>query len=241
MRITVVGLGPGGKSGITPEARQALEACRVVAGYRGYLEQIPALIRDKEVISTGMTGELERCRLAVERALSGQEVCVVSGGDPGVYGMAGLVCQLAAEHPQLEVRVVPGVTAACAAAAALGAPLSHDFAVISLSDLLTDWDAIRRRVELAAQGDFVLCFYNPGSTRRREHLSRACGYVCKYRPAATPCGVVRDAARPGQNSRVCTLGDLLEAQGNMAETVIVGNSQTRILGGRLVTPRGYLL
>lgn len=241
MKLYVVGIGPGGVEQMTARAVRAIEGCQVVAGYAPYLEQIAPLCEGKTLLSTGMRGEVERCRMAVEAALAGRRVAVVSGGDAGVYGMAGLVHQLAAEHPQLEVEVVPGVTAACAAAAVLGAPIGHDFAVISLSDLLTEWELIERRLRLAAQAGFILCIYNPSSKKRADTLRRACRIVMECRDAATPCGMVRDAGRPGEYSRLLTLGELAETPADMSTTVIIGNSATRRMGGRLVTPRGYAL
>ena len=193
--LYVVGLGPGGSRWMTWEARAALEQAEVLCGYTVYLDMIRGEFPDKEYFSTPMTQEIERCRAALERARSGRTTALVCSGDAGVYGMAGPVLELAPQFPEVEIQVVPGVTAALAGAAVLGAPLMHDFAVLSLSDLLTPWEVIRRRLELAAQGDFVLCLYNPSSRRRRDHLRMACDIVLAHRGPETVCGWVRNAGR----------------------------------------------
>ena len=193
--LYVVGLGPGGSRWMTWEARAALEQAEVLCGYTVYLDLIRGEFPDKEYFATPMTQEIERCRAALERARSGRTTALVCSGDAGVYGMAGPVLELAPQFPEVEIQVVPGVTAALAGAAVLGAPLMHDFAVLSLSDLLTPWEVIRRRLELAAQGDFVLCLYNPSSRRRRDHLRMACDIVLAHRGPETVCGWVRNAGR----------------------------------------------
>ena len=196
---------------------------------------------EKETLSTGMRREVDRCRAAVEQAVAGRRVAVVCSGDSGVYGMAGPVLELAPHFPEGEIQVVPGVTAALAGAAVLGAPLMHDFAVLSLSDLLTPWEVIRRRLELAAQGDFVLCLYNPSSRRRRDPLRMACDIVLAHRGPETVCGWVRNAGRAQEEHQVLTLGELREAQVDMFTTVFIGSAATRRIGDRMVTPRGYEL
>lgn len=240
--IAIVGLGPGNLEDMTPRAREALARAEVVAGYPPYLEQISELLPGKEIIATGMTGEVERCWKAVQRAREGARVAVVSGGDPGVYGMAGLVLEILHReglNRELAVEIIPGVTAATAAASALGAPLMHDFAIISLSDRLTPWELIVKRIELAAQADFVLVLYNPRSKGRPEHLARAREIVLKYRRGTTPVGVVRNAGRPGEEIWLSDLDSFISLPIDMQATVIIGNSQTRVLGGWMVTPRGY--
>ncbi|MGI9860313.1 precorrin-3B C(17)-methyltransferase [Moorella naiadis] len=240
--LMVIGLGPGQEGEMTARAREALERAQVIVGYRTYIDLIATLIAGREVVVNGMTGEVARCREAVARAAAGARVAIVSSGDPGVYGMAGLVLEILANHPcgqEIPVTIIPGVTAATAAAAALGAPLMHDFAVISLSDRLTPWEVIGRRLEMAAAADFVLVFYNPRSHGRPDHLGRAREIILKYRQPTTPVGVVRNAGREGEVTWVRDLGSLLEVPVDMVSTVIVGNSQTRVLDGRLVTPRGY--
>lgn len=239
--LYVVGLGPGGSRWMTWEARAALEQAEVLCGYTVYLDLIRGEFPDKEYFSTPMTQEIERCRAALERARSGRTTALVCSGDAGVYGMAGPVLELAPQFPEVEIQVVPGVTAALAGAAVLGAPLMHDFAVLSLSDLLTPWEVIRRRLELAAQGDFVLCLYNPSSRRRRDHLRMACDIVLAHRGPETVCGWVRNAGRAQEEHQVLTLGELQEAQVEMFTTVFIGSAATRRIGDRMVTPRGYEL
>ena len=239
--LYVVGLGPGGSRWMTWEARAALEQAEVLCGYTVYLDLIRGEFPDKEYFSTPMTQEIERCRAALERARSGRTTALVCSGDAGVYGMAGPVLELAPQFPEVELQVVPGVTAALAGAAVLGAPLMHDFAVLSLSDLLTPWEVIRRRLELAAQGDFVLCLYNPSSRRRRDHLRMACDIVLAHRGPETVCGWVRNAGRAQEEHQVLTLGELREAQVDMFTTVFIGSAATRRIGDRMVTPRGYEL
>ena len=239
--LYVVGLGPGGSRWMTWEARAALEQAEVLCGYTVYLDLIRGEFPDKEYFSTPMTQEIERCRAALERARSGRTTALVCSGDAGVYGMAGPVLELAPQFPEVEIQVVPGVTAALAGAAVLGAPLMHDFTVLSLSDLLTPWEVIRRRLELAAQGDFVLCLYNPSSRRRRDHLLMACDIVLAHRGPETVCGWVRNAGRAQEEHQVLTLGELQEAQVDMFTTVFIGSAATRRIGDRMVTPRGYEL
>ena len=239
--LYVVGLGPGGSRWMTWEARAALEQAEVLCGYTVYVDLIRGEFPDKEYFSTPMTQEIERCRAALERARSGRTTALVCSGDAGVYGMAGPVLELAPQFPEVEIQVVPGVTAALAGAAVLGAPLMHDFAVLSLSDLLTPWEVIRRRLELAAQGDFVLCLYNPSSRRRRDHLRMACDIVLAHRGPETVCGWVRNAGRAQEEHQVLTLGELQEAQVDMFTTVFIGSAATRRIGDRMVTPRGYEL
>ena len=226
---------------MTWEARAALEQAEVLCGYTVYLDLIRGEFPDKEYFSTPMTQEIERCRAALERARSGRTTALVCSGDAGVYGMAGPVLELAPQFPEVEIQVVPGVTAALAGAAVLGAPLMHDFAVLSLSDLLTPWEVIRRRLELAAQGDFVLCLYNPSSRRRRDHVRMACDIVLVHRGPETVCGWVRNAGRAQEEHQVLTLGELREAQVDMFTTVFIGSAATRRIGDRMVTPRGYEL
>ena len=239
--LYVVGLGPGGSRWMTWEARAALEQAEVLCGYTVYLDLIRGEFPDKEYFSTPMTQEIERCRAALERARSGRTTALVCSGDAGVYGMAGPVLELAPQFPEVEIQVVPGVTAALAGAAVLGAPLMHDFAVLSLSDLLTPWEVIRRRLELAAQGDVVLCLYNPSSRRRRDHLRMACDIVLAHRGPETVCGWVRNAGRAQEEHQVLTLVELQEAQVDMFTTVFIGSAATRRIGDRMVTPRGYEL
>lgn len=240
----MVGTGPGNKEHLSPRAKQALEEAEVIVGYRTYLKLVEEMLRGKEVISTGMTREIERCYLAVHRAGAGQKVVLVSGGDPGIYGMAGLALEVIEREglwDKLEVEIVPGITSASAAAALLGAPLMHDFVVISLSDLLTPWPLIEKRLELAAQGDFVVVLYNPASHRRTGQIYRTREILLQHRSSRTPVGIVRNAYREGQEVIITDLENLLNHPIDMLCTVIVGNSQTRVANGFLITPRGYEL
>ena len=238
MKVTVIGLGPGGGADLTGRARAALEACDLLVGYTAYIDLVKEDFPDKETLSTGMRREVDRCRAAVEAALTGKSVAVVCSGDSGVYGMAGLIYEVAQEYDPIDIEVVPGITAACGGAAVLGAPLTHDFAVVSLSDLLTPWEKIEARLTAAARADFVLCLYNPASKSRPDYLQRACDILLAA--GKSPDGTVRNIGRAGEEARILTLGRLRDTQVDMFTTVFVGNSQTKVLGGKMVTPRGYL-
>ncbi len=255
-RLAIVGLGPGSRDLLAPRAMQVIEEYELIIGYRGYIEQIRELLADKEVYESDLTHEIERATLAVQQACAGRRVCMVSSGDAGIYGMAGLVLDML--HAQLAgssvegsaplsretvseplVEVVPGISALSSAAALLGAPLMHDFAVISLSDLLTPWEVIARRLAAAAAADFVIVLYNPGSKRRTWQLGEAQRLLLEKRPATTPVGLVRNAYRPGQKVWLTTLEQLHNERVDMFTTVVIGNSCTSIQQGRMVTPRGY--
>lgn len=216
----------------------------VVVGYKTYMALMDAdLVAGKETVSTGMRGEMARCRTAVERCRSGKETALVSSGDAGIYGMAGLVLEILDQEgltEQVDVEIVPGIPALASAAALLGAPLMHDFAVVSLSDLLTPWETIRKRIDAAAGADFVIVVYNPRSKKRHWQLEEAIGLVRAHRAASTPVGVVRNAAREGESVMVTTLDALPVDRVDMLSILIIGNESTRVLGGRMVTPRGYL-
>jgi len=239
MKLFVVGTGPGTIENMTARAVDVINKCEIVVGYDFYIDQIRELTGGKKVISTGMTGEVERCTAAINEAINGKNVCVVSGGDAGVYGMAGLVLELAQPYPELEVEIIPGVTAACSAAAILGAPLTHDFAAISLSDRLTDWKIITLRLECAAKSDFIITLYNPASKTRKDYLKKACEIIMEHRLPQTPCGIVRSAGREGESKLILSLGELALYEADMFTTVIIGNSMTKNINGRLITPRGY--
>ncbi|MEW6696664.1 MAG: precorrin-3B C(17)-methyltransferase [Bacillota bacterium] len=235
----VVGLGPGNRESFTPEALAAIESAQVVVGYHTYLDLIPDLIQDKEKVATPMRGEVERARQAVETAAAGKVVAVVSSGDPGIYGMAGIIIEVA--QGRVPIQVIPGITAASAAAASLGAPLMNDFAVISLSDLLTPWETMLKRIESAAAGDFVMVLYNPRSHGRPDHINTAREIMLKYKSPETPVGIVRQARRGPEEKILTTLGNMLNHEIDMLTTVIIGNAQTRLEGDFMVTPRGYRL
>ncbi len=238
-KLYVVGLGPGNPEGLTAAALATLERCDLIAGYQTYVDLIRTRFLNKELLSTSMRQETQRCRMALAEAAKGRQVAMVCSGDPGVYGMAGLIYQLGREYPQVELEVVPGVTAACSGAALLGAPLGHDFAVISLSDLLTPWETIEKRLEAAALGDFCICLYNPSSKKRGDYLRRACEILLRHRAPENPAGVVRNIGRDGQMAQVMTLAQLQNYQADMFTTVFIGNSQTQLIGNKMVTPRGY--
>lgn len=238
-KLYVVGIGPGGADGMTYEARAALERSELICGYTAYVELVAPLFPDKQTHATPMLREIERCRFALAEAQRGRTVALVCSGDAGVYGMAAPVLELLPEYEGAEVEIVAGVTAALSGAALLGAPLGHDFCVISLSDLLTPWAVIENRLRRAAEGDFAIALYNPSSKRRADRLRRACDVLLETRGGNTPCGVVRMIARAGEEKRLTTLAELRETAVDMFTTVFVGSSATRVIGGYLVTPRGY--
>lgn len=237
--LYVVGIGPGAYEKMTLEAVRALEACQMIAGYTVYVDLVREHFPDKEYCSTPMRQEAERCRMALEQAASGKATAMVCSGDSGVYGMAGLVLELLDQYPGVKVKIIPGVTAALAGGAVLGAPLTHDFAVISLSDLLTPMEKIQARLRAAASADFAVCLYNPSSKKRRGYLKMACEILMEYQSAGTVCGIVSNIGRQGQELEIMTLGELAKREVDMFTTVFIGNSQTRQIGSFMVTPRGY--
>lgn len=245
--LYIVGTGPGSVCHLTEAAKQAIADSDIIIGYNNYVELVRPLLEGKQVISTGMMQEVQRCREAIGLARSGESVALVSGGDSGIYGMAGLVLELVETDarqdpglPPLDVRIIPGISAVQAAAALLGAPLMHDFAVISLSDLLTPWDLIKDRLEAAAKADFVIAIYNPRSKSRRTQIEEAQKIILAHRSLDTPAGIVRNACRDDQTVVVTTLGQLFDYEIDMTSIVLVGNASTFIdAGGRIVTPRGY--
>jgi len=245
--LRIVGIGPGDRDSLTPRAYQALRDCHVVVGYKAYLQLLDddlpgGLLAGKEIVSSGMTQELSRAEKAIDRAMAGNDVCLISSGDPGIYGMAGVILELLGKEgaPKIPVEIVPGVTAASSCASLLGAPLMNDFAVISLSDLLTDAKVIERRIHSACRGDFVIVFYNPRSKKRIKPLEMAWQVLSKYRSPQTPVGIVRNARRADEEVILVPLKDLLTVeQIDMGATVIVGNSKTFLKGNYMITPRGY--
>jgi precorrin-3B C17-methyltransferase len=239
--IYVVGIGPGDPNMMTFAAHKALDRADVFVGYTKYIQLISPLYPLKRVVDTPMKQEAERCRTALSLAGEGKTVALVCSGDAGVYGMAGLTLELLPGYPQVQVEIVPGVTAALSGAAVLGAPLTHDFAVISLSDLLTPWALIEKRLTCAAQGDFCIALYNPGSTKRTDYLQKACDILLAYRSTDTLCGFVKNIGREGESSAIMHLNDLRNQQVDMFTTIFIGNSQTKEILGRMVTPRGYAL
>ena len=237
--VYVVGLGPGDSQFLTAQAAAALDAADVLCGYTVYVELICARYPGKEICATGMTKEIDRCRWALQTAQSGKTVALVCSGDAGVYGMASPLLELAPAYPGVEVEIIPGLTAALSGAAVLGAPLAHDFCVISLSDRLTPWETIENRLRCAAEGNFAIAIYNPASHGRPDHLKRACDILLRVLPEERLCGIVRNIGREGQSSRILTLGELQAADVDMFCTVFVGNSSTKVVNGALITPRGY--
>lgn len=238
-KIYVVGIGPGAYEQMTIRAVNALNACDVIVGYTVYVDLVKERFAKKEFLTTPMRREVERCRLAFEEAKKGKCVAMICSGDAGVYGMAGLMLEIGADYPDIPVETVPGVTAATGGAAVLGAPLIHDFALISLSDLLTPWEKIEKRLLCAAEADFVVCLYNPSSKKRCDYLQKACDLMLKTKSPGTVCGIVSNIGREGEAMELMSLGELREAKVDMFTTVFIGNSQTREIGGKMVTPRGY--
>ena len=239
-KLHVVGFGPGGRDHMTNKAVETIRDADIVTGYTTYVDMIRPIFPDKTYKATGMMKEVERCRMAIQDALDGNDVAMISSGDSGIYGMAGIIYELADEMgADLEIDVVPGMTAASTAASVLGAPLMHDLAIISLSDLMTPLDLIMKRVDCAGQGDMIVCLYNPKSKTRTGYLDEARSILLKYRSPDTPIGIVRNAGRDDEWSKVTTLGGLDSNDVDMFCIVIIGNSQTYISNGRMITPRGY--
>ena len=241
-KIKIVGIGPGNISEMTPKARLAIETAEIIAGYNTYIKLIPELVSGKKIIGTAMMQEVERCQMAIEEARAGTNVAIISSGDAGIYGMAGLIIDMIlklpeSEQPQFEV--IAGVSAVNAAAAILGAPLMHDFAVISLSDLMTDWELIKKRVECAAMGDFVIALYNPKSKKRVKNILEVQEILLQYKNKNTPVGIVTNAGRLDECKIISTLENFTNEEINMFSLVLIGNSKTYVKAGFMITPRGY--
>lgn len=244
-KLSVVGIGPGDLEYLSFKSHRIIQEAEVIVGYTTYIAFIQALISPEQVvISTGMMQEIERCETAVQQAAGGKRVVVVSSGDAGIYGMAGIVLEMIDKlnvYNKVTYEVIPGISAVNAAAATLGAPLMHDFAAISLSDLLTPWDKITKRVEHAAQADFVIALYNPKSQKRVQQIEEVRDILLKYKSASTPVGIVRNAKRDDESMVITNLADFTKQSIDMFSLVLIGNSQTYVLNGRMVTPRGYKL
>lgn len=236
--LYVVGIGAGSREGMTIAAQDVIDRTELIVGYTKYVELLKACFPDKEYASTGMKQERERVELALKEA-ENRNVALICSGDPQLYGMAGLAFELGISYPDVDIEVVPGVTAAFSGGAVLGSPLTHDFAVISLSDLLTPAEKIRKRLECAAECDMVIVLYNPSSKARADHLQKACDIILKHRAGEIVCGYVRNIGRDGQESRILTLSELRDTAVDMFTTVYIGNSETKIINGKMVTPRGY--
>nr|WP_041587750.1 precorrin-3B C(17)-methyltransferase [Thermincola potens] len=242
--LAVIGIGPGDLDQMSIKAYRTLQQVEVIVGYKTYIDLVAELVKGKEVISSGMMKEVDRCQKAIEIALQKRSVAVISSGDPGIYGMAGVVLELALKmgvQEAIDIEIIPGITSANAAAASLGAPLMHDFAVISLSDLLTPWETIVQRLEYAAQGDFVTVLYNPVSKKRTEQIKEAQRIFLKYKPGNTPVGIVRNAKRGNEEVTVSTLAEFLKHPIDMFTVVLIGNNRTFSSAELMITPRGYSL
>ncbi len=244
-KIFVVGFGPGADEHLTPAAREAMEQCDTCIGYKTYIDLVRPLLAGKKIISTGMTEEIDRGRKAYQLAKEGKNVAVISSGDSGVYGMAGLVYEVLEEagwdphNPDVEVNIIPGITAACSVGAILGAPMNHDFCSISLSTLLTPWESIEKRLEAAASADFVTALYNPKSAKRDWQIVKTQEIFLKHRDPKTPVGVVKSGWREGEIVVRTTLDQMADQEIGMLTTIIIGNSQTYYFKDVMVTPRGY--
>jgi len=239
-KVTVAGIGPGNLDMMAPAVLAAIEGADVVMGYKTYTDLIQPLLSEKQVIDSGMRKEIERCQQAVALAEEGKIVVLVSSGDPGIYGMAGILLEIKEErNSDIDTEVLPGITAVSAAAASLGAPLMHDFVVISLSDLLTDWEVIKKRVRHASEGDFVISLYNPKSQGRISQIEEAVEIISQFRGPDTPVGIVKNAKRAGEQVTISTLSQMLKEEIDMTTVVIIGNSNTYAVNGKMITPRGY--
>ena len=238
-KIYIVGMGPGREEMMTGEALSVLERTDVIVGYTVYLNLLDERFHAKELLSTSMRQEVERCKICFCEAEKGKKVALICSGDAGVYGMASLMYEIGKEYPETELVVIPGVTAASSGAAVLGAPINHDFCVISLSDLLTPWEKIEKRLRTAAEGDFVIVLYNPSSHKRKDYLMRACDILLAGIEEERVCGYVENIGREGTRAETCTLKELRDREVNMFTTVFIGNSESEIIEGKLITKRGY--
>ena len=234
-----MGIGPGSYENMTQRAQEALRNSDILIGYTVYIDLVKEHFPDKEMLTTGMRKEVERCELALEKAAEGKDVAMICSGDAGVYGMSGLIEELAVKYEGVDVVTIPGVSAVLSGAAILGAPLMHDFAVISLSDLMTPWEKIEKRLLCASEADFVICLYNPSSHKRHDYLQKACDLVLKNQSPDTVCGIAKNIGREGESIEVLTLKELRDTEVDMFSTVFIGNSQTKKINGKMVTPRGY--
>ena len=238
-KIYIIGMGPGKEEMMTGEAIQALENSDVIIGYTVYVKLLGERCEGKEMLTTPMRQETERCRLCFEEAAKGKQVALICSGDAGIYGLASLMYEIGKDYPETELIVIPGITAANSGAAVLGAPLNHDFCVISLSDLLTPWEKIEKRLIAAAEGDFAIAIYNPSSHKRKDYLQRACDILLRYLEEERACGYVENIGREGTKAVTCTLKELRNREVNMFTTVFIGNAGSEIVNDKLITKRGY--
>lgn len=234
-----MGMGPGAYEQMTIKAVRVLESCDVIVGYTVYTELLQSYFPKKIYLTTPMKQEIKRCEMAFEEAQKGKQVAMVCSGDAGIYGMAGLIYEVGERYPEVEIEIVPGVTAAIGGGSVLGAPIGHDLAIISLSDLLTPWEKIELRLAKAAEADLVICLYNPSSKKRADYLKKACEIMLQSKSEETVCGVVKNIARDGEEMQIYTLGELKEIAVDMFSTVFIGNAQTKVVRGKMITPRGY--
>lgn len=238
MKLYIVGFGSGSSGGMTIAAHDAISRSELIVGYTTYTDIVREFFPDKKFLSTGMRQERDRVLLALSEAQD-KTVSLVCSGDSQLYGMAGLAIELGVQYPYVDIEVIPGVSAAFSGGAVLGSPMTHDFAAISLSDLLTPMEKIEKRLRCAAEGDFVIVLYNPSSKKRSDYLKKACDIILEYRNPDTVCGYVKNIGRDGQSSCVLTLSELRDTAADMFTTVFIGNSETKVIGGKMVTPRGY--
>lgn len=238
-KIYVIGIGPGSYEQMTIKAAEALKKCDVIVGYTVYVDLLREYFGEKEFLTTPMRQEVRRCEMAFEEAAKGRTTAMVCSGDAGIYGMAGLMYEIGEKYPDIELEIIPGVTAAIGGATVLGAPMSHDCCLISLSDLLTPWEKIEKRLLAAAQADFVICLYNPSSKKRADYLDKACDLMLRYKSEDTVCGVVKNIAREGEAMQILSLKELQKTAVDMFSTVFIGNCDTKVIDGKMVTPRGY--
>lgn len=238
-KVYVIGMGPGAYEQMTVKAVRTLEKCDVIVGYTVYIELLKEYFPDKRYLTTSMRQEAARCRMAFEEAAKGAVTAMVCSGDAGIYGMAGLMYEIGEEYPEVAIEVIPGVTAALGGSAVLGAAVGHDVSLISLSDLLTPWELIEKKLRAAAQADFLIALYNPSSKKRKDYLARACDILLEYKEESIICGIVRNIAREEESMNILTLKELRNTEVDMFSTVYIGNKMTKIIKDKMVTPRGY--
>ncbi len=238
-KLIVAGIGPGDPDSITVGVDKALRDADVIIGYTVYIDLIKERYPGKEYLTTGMTKEVDRCKIALDSALEGKKTVLICSGDSGIYGMAALIYELRGTSNRPDIEVLPGITAACSGSSLLGAPLTHDFVVISLSDRLTNWETIENRLRYAAKADLTIVLYNPSSKSRPDHLKKACDILLQELPGERPCGIAQQIGRNGESSRILTLKELRETPVDMFSTIFIGNNMTRVIEGKMITPRGY--
>jgi len=238
-KLYVVGIGPGAHEEMTIRANRVLSECDVIIGYHVYVDLVKDHYPDREFLTTPMTKEADRCQIAIDTARSGKVTAMICSGDSGIYGMSALIYELRGDAADPEIEVVPGITAAASGGALLGAPLTHDFSVISLSDRLTPWEKIEKRLKLAAEADLSIVMYNPQSKGRPDHLKKACDILLSVLPGDRICGIAKNIGREDEAYQLISLAELRDTDVDMFSTVFIGNDMTRKIAGKMVTPRGY--